>query len=182
MIIYTDGSTINNGKSNATGGFGLYIPKLSCEVSYKLISTKNIKITNQLSELLAIMYSLEYLQDKTIDDDIIYIYTDSQYSINCITKWCKNWKKNNWKNSKNKTIENYLLITRIYNFINNFPKNIIFVHIRSHQNEPEKNSESYQHWFGNNKADELASRGSIVFDVEDYYKKLESKKIDLKID
>lgn len=173
MIIYTDGSTLNNGKANAIGGFGIYIPKLSTEISYKLVSTKNIKITNQLSELLAIMYTLEFIQDKIIDDDIIYIYTDSQYSINCITKWCKTWQKNNWKNTKNKTIENYLLITRIYNFINKFPKNIIFIHVKAHQTEPDKESESYKHWFGNNTADKLATNGSTVFNVEDYYKKLE---------
>ena len=173
MIIYTDGSTTNNGKANAIGGFGIYIPKLSCEISYKLESTKNIKITNQLSELLAIMYVLEYIKDKSIDDDIVYIYTDSLYSINCITKWCKNWKKNNWKNTKNKTIENYILITRIYDFINNFHKNIIFKHVRSHQNEPDKDSDSYQHWYGNNKADKLATNGTNIFNVEEYYKKLE---------
>lgn len=177
MIIYTDGSTINNGKANAIGGFGTYIPNLSCEISYKLESTKNIKITNQLSELLAIMYALEFIKDKSIDDDIIYIYTDSLYSINCITKWCKNWQKNNWKNTKNKTIENYLLITRIYDFIKNFHKNIIFKHVRSHQNEPNKDSDSYQHWYGNNKADKLATSGTTIFNVEEYYKKLESIQI-----
>lgn len=173
MIIYTDGSTLNNGKSNAIGGIGIYIPKLTCEISYKLVSTNNIKITNQLSELLAIMHSLEYIQDKQFDDDIIYIYTDSQYSINCMTKWCKNWQKNNWKNTKNKTIENYLLITRLYNLINNFHKNIIFKHVRSHSKEPDKNTEEYSHWLGNNKADKLATTSTVLFDIEDYYKKLE---------
>jgi len=42
MKIFTDGSTINNGKKNAIGGIGVYIPKQDgieeWSLSYSLIS------------------------------------------------------------------------------------------------------------------------------------------------
>ena len=38
----------------------------------------------------------------------VIIYTDSQYSINCITKWVNNWIKNDWKDKHNKLVKNKL--------------------------------------------------------------------------
>lgn len=38
------------------------------------------------------------------------IITDSQYAINCFTNWCINWRKNGWKNSSGKPVENKDLV------------------------------------------------------------------------
>ena len=96
--IYTDGACINNGKKNAKAGIGIYISD-DFTISEKLIGLP----TNQRAELYAILKELliiDILNYKNIN-----IYTDSMYSINCITKWVKGWKKNDWKDSKKKMLK-----------------------------------------------------------------------------
>ena len=39
--------------------------------------------------------------------------TDSKYSIDCLTSWFINWRRNGWKNSAGKTVENKDLIENI---------------------------------------------------------------------
>ena len=34
------------------------------------------------------------------------IHTDSQFLINCVTQWMKNWKKNGWKTKEGKPVKN----------------------------------------------------------------------------
>ncbi len=100
-------------------------------------------------ELLACIKALEIT-----NNDNINIYTDSKYTINCVTLWYKNWEINNWKTSKGSEVKNLDLIKKLYNLVNS--KNVNFYHVRSHQKEPtDKNK--YQHWYGNKMADFLAT-------------------------
>ncbi len=34
------------------------------------------------------------------------IHTDSQFLINCMTQWIKNWKRNNWMTASKKPVIN----------------------------------------------------------------------------
>ena len=49
--------------------------------------------TNQIGELCAV---LEALRAHPGPEPLL-IESDSQYAINCSTKWVKGWKKNGWK-------------------------------------------------------------------------------------
>ena len=146
--IYTDGSCYNNGKSNSTGSIGVFFNLNDIRnISLSIVDTK---ITNQRMELLAVIKSLEKLND----NEKAYIYTDSKYVINSMTKWVRTWEINDWKKANNKTIENLDLISELREKLKH--KIIIFKHVKAHQKEPEKNDLNYKHWFGNKKADELA--------------------------
>ena len=142
IYIYTDGACKNNGKKNAIAGIGVYIKDI-CDISERIKG----KQTNQRAELYAILKSLKIININ--DYTSIIIYTDSQYSINCITKWIKNWIKNNWKDKHNKPVKNKDLIEPIYN-IYKTNNNIKFTHILAHTNLQDCHS------LGNNKADMLA--------------------------
>ena len=163
MKIFTDGSTINNGKKNAIGGIGIYIPKQGeieeWSISYSLLSANqySIKVTNQISELIAIILAIEKAKDLT--KDTIYVYTDSKYAIDCATTWSKLWIKNNWKKSNGKVIENLWLIYRLVQLTHKYP--VIFKHIKAHTDEPvNTNDENYELWLGNDKVDKLAQSAS----------------------
>jgi ribonuclease HI len=170
MIIYTDGSAINNGKKDAFGGIGIYIPKQDnvtneCLISYSLISTfkqnqkYNITVSNQIAELIASIIGIEKAIELNKNNDTIYVYTDSKYVIDCATTWSKTWITNNWKLSKsNKTISNLWLIYRLIQLTKKYP--IIFKHIKSHLEEPSINSDNYNNWLGNDRADKLAGQAS----------------------
>jgi len=142
ILIYTDGACSNNGKKNAKAGIGIYIENM-----YNISERLHGKQTNQRAELYAILKSLKLINIKNYNN--IIIYTDSQYSINCITKWIINWIKNDWKDKHNKNVKNKDLIEPIYNICKT-NNNIKFKHILAHTNLLDCHS------LGNNKADILA--------------------------
>ncbi len=160
QIIFTDGGCINNGKKNARGGVGVYFYKSKTQ-NYSApqqpytdtTNGKPGKHSNQRGELEAIAYAIKHSTSNNI-----IIYTDSSYSIKCITKWIHNWKKKGWKNSKGKSVAHSDLIKEIDQYRNT--KNIQFEHINSHQPEP-VNKASWKHavWQGNKIADQLATEG-----------------------
>ena len=88
--------------------------------------------------------------------DIIHIYTDSNYLINTYTKWVITWEKNGWKKANGKDVENVELIQDIYSKLNSSGLVVIFKKVKAHQPEPDKSSDSWQHWYGNDRADKLA--------------------------
>lgn len=144
--IYTDGSCFNNGSKNKSiinGGIGVFFGNND---------ERNIsepfcigEITNNRSELYAIISALESI--KELNDTEIYIYTDSEYSINCITKWVPGWLRNNWKTRNNKPVKNKDLLLKLYNLNNKM--NIKYIHVKGHSGN-----------YGNSQADKLAVEGS----------------------
>jgi len=148
LLIYTDGSCINNGKQNAKAGIGIYCKEADLYISKRITG----KQTNQRAELSAILIALENITISVYDK--ITIYTDSMYSINCLTQWIKNWIKNNWLDKHKKPIKNKDLILSIYNIICLNPR-IYLLHIEAHTNKKDIHS------IGNSIADKLA-RDSIL--------------------
>lgn len=161
VIIFTDGSTLNNQiKGNRKGGVGVFFgDNDERNISLALKESDGNKVTNQVAELLACIKGIEkILLEEKINDRKIIIYTDSMYIVNSIQKWAINWEKNNWKKSDNKDVENIELIKKLYYYSKNLK--IDFRHVKSHQKEPDKNNANYKIWYGNNQADRLAVEAS----------------------
>ena len=140
--IYTDGACSHNGTKNAKAGIGIYISD-NVNISERLEGLQ----TNQRAELYAILKALQVINIS--DYSKINIYTDSMYSINCVTKWIKLWLKNGWLDKKKKPIKNRDLISKIYNIISK-QTCIYFIHIAAHTNKKDIHS------IGNSIADKLA--------------------------
>lgn len=111
-IIYTDGSNLANNR-NAGGGPG----GIGCVILYNgmehQISLGYFRTTNNRMEMLAIIHALEEIQDPSE----IEIRTDSEYTINCVTKWYYSWVKNNWISSSGSKVQNRDLIIQIRNLM-----------------------------------------------------------------
>lgn len=152
IIVFTDGSCIGNGKTYATGGYGIHYPnKEYNDVSEPLLGKP---VTNQRAELMAIYKALKtILEDKKNKYDQIIIYTDSEYSIKSLTKWSANWIKRGWKNSKKQDVKNKDILEPLINLYNNNKLKIILKHIRSHTGKTDSIS------LGNEEADKLAVEG-----------------------
>jgi len=148
--IYTDGSCFNNGRKNNYGGIGIYIPKLDIKFSKKIPNA-----TNNISELKAILKATKFTYSKKFPNTNFVLYTDSQYSINCCTKWHKKWRWNGREKKyykyKNRAVKNSQLIRRIVKILTK-KNNIQLKFIRAHTN----NSDS--HSMGNSIADLLAKK------------------------
>ena len=103
ILIYTDGSCLGN---PGPGGWAAIIIE---EDKEKKIHGGEKLTTNNRMELTAAIKALEYYEMKKGEQpslNNIKIFTDSNYVKDGITKWIKNWKKNNWKTSAKKPVKN----------------------------------------------------------------------------
>ncbi|TAQ85027.1 hypothetical protein B7494_g6646 [Chlorociboria aeruginascens] len=146
LRIYTDGSSLGNGKNGACAGVGVF---------FGLGDDRNVTEalegpaqTNNRAELTAIIRALEIAP--TSQD--ILILTDSNYSINCCSVWYENWIKKGWKTSVGKAVENKDLIVQVRDLIDlrtKYGSTTDFEWIKGHSNDP-----------GNEAADRLAVTGA----------------------
>lgn len=104
MEVYTDGSCIIGPDHERYGGAGVWFGE--GDVRNTHVPIKTDLSTNQYAELLAIRYALILCRNVPS----LTIYTDSKYSINCITVWYKAWEKNGWKTTNNKDVLHASLI------------------------------------------------------------------------
>lgn len=144
--IYTDGATPNNRFSktnNVIGGIGVFI--MFNDGTNKSFSEKITNATNNKCELLAIKKALECVKILKLQNKNVIIHSDSMYSINCCTKWNKNWENNGWKTSKGKPVENKQIIQDIILKLEE-SKNVVIVHVKGHSGN-----------IGNEMADKLAT-------------------------
>jgi len=146
IIIYTDGSCINNGKPNAKAGWGIYISENSDKNNYGIVEGKQSNNTGELNAIIKAYYALE----EEINNNIsIAIYSDSLYAIRCCTTYGEKLEKRCW--IKKKPIPNVDLVKKAFYLFKN-KKNVKFVHIKAHTGKQDIHS------IGNDKADELANK------------------------
>jgi ribonuclease HI len=104
LKIYTDGSSLANGKKGARAGLGVFFgtndPR---NLSERLIGEPQ---TNQRAELMAILRALEVAPL----EQTVQIFSDSQYSINCVTQWAGNWERKGWKTATGVSVKNQDII------------------------------------------------------------------------
>ena len=101
--IYTDGSCLGN---PGNGGWAFLVKKND------IISSRSgfvLNTTNNQMELTAAIKAIEFIDS----DEVINIFTDSNYVKNGITSWIKKWKINNWINSSKQPVKNKKLWERL---------------------------------------------------------------------
>jgi len=104
--------------------------------------------TNQRAELTAV---LRAIQVAPLHQEV-KIYTDSMYSINCVTNWSKNWQRRGWINAAGNPVENRDLVEAILDRMQERSKQggkTSFQWVKGHSSDP-----------GNIAADLLAVAGA----------------------
>lgn len=160
ISVYTDGSCSFNGRKDAIGGIGVYFgpedPRnYSAPLSkfYNDTFDSSAKNTNNLAELCAILQACKILEKDLESGKKILILTDSNYSINCLSVWYRNWVKNNWVNASKKPVSNKIVIEKILNdYLLKFKELVKFKHVKAHTNSKGDEAE------GNAAADALARK------------------------
>lgn len=130
MRVFTDGSCLNNGRPGAKAGYAVWFPdhkEWSC--AHRI--PDNESQTNQRAELSAIACAVAVLEREGCLDEDLVIYTDSDYSIKCLTQWISGWIARNWKTSDGKDVLHRDLIQRISTGLSRF-KSHRFHHVRAH--------------------------------------------------
>lgn len=102
--IYTDGACTGN---PGPGGWGVVI--YFTDGSTHEIGDAFPQTTNNRMEMQAAIAALQFLKNSSQTDPVT-LYTDSEYLINCVTKWVKGWKKKGWKKSDGSPVLNQDLL------------------------------------------------------------------------
>lgn len=171
--VFCDGSCFGNGKANAVAGIGVVFPdKQGPTVSVPYMGalidisfeTGNAvaelgdrgQVTNQRAELTAVYISIN-LASKTqgyvAKDNVIQIFTDSEYSINTFTSFCHSWEENNWRKADSTRPKNLDIILPIWDMMK--VHRIMFFHTRAHTGNTDARS------LANDSADKLAKKASM---------------------
>ena len=146
VVIFTDGSCKGIGKKKC--GYGVHFQdRLVSDIS-KPFTKKLEPYTNQRAELYAIYAGIKKVINR-YKFKILTIKTDSMYSIDCFTKWIKNWKKNGWKTKNNSDVKNKDILIKIDKYITKYGNCIKFEHVKAHSGIT-----------GNEIADMLANKGA----------------------
>ena len=136
--VYTDGACKGN---PGPGGWGVYIQS---NVDEKELYGGNPETTNNQMEMQAALEALKHLKD---ENEVIELYTDSNYLRQGITEWIHKWKKNNWKTAAKKPVANRDLWIEISDL--NEKMTVEWNWVKGHAGDP-----------GNERADELANIGA----------------------
>jgi ribonuclease HI len=161
--VYTDGSSLGNGRAGSLAGVGVFFGinderYIVVKKSYPFITNFNFRNvseplkghlqTNQRAELTAVLRTLQIIPNM----ENLCIITDSKYTIQCCTEWYENWEKNNWRNAKGTPVMNKDLVEAIRALINDRDAQgteTTFKWIKGHSNDP-----------SNEAADRLAVAGA----------------------
>jgi len=103
----TDGACSGNPGPGGWGGLIIFDDKSELEIGGSEQNT-----TNNRMELTAAIKTLEKLKTYKLKENF-KLRTDSKYVIEGYTKWITNWKKNGWKTSSGKSVQNLDLWQKI---------------------------------------------------------------------
>lgn len=105
--------------------------------------------TNNIGELTAVLQALWATEAAGLAGEPLHILCDSQYAINCVTKWMPGWKAKGWKKSTKGEIKNLRILQQIDAAIQG--RAVTFEWVEGHAGHPL-----------NEAADRYANRAAVV--------------------
>lgn len=129
IIVYTDGSCLFNGKSNAVCGIGVYFGKEDDPRNVSKMLPSNY-VTNNQAEIMAVKTALEILESNL--DSNVEIRTDSLYVIKSMTEWLNKWKEEGETKVLKKIRPNYSLLLECEALIKTRKGKVIWTHCSAH--------------------------------------------------
>ncbi|MFN6569781.1 ribonuclease HI [Dendronalium sp. ChiSLP03b] len=121
--IYTDGACTGN---PGPGGWGVVV--YFNDGSIHEMGDASPHTTNNKMEMQAAIAALQFIHEFRQTDPIT-LHTDSEYLINCVTKWVKGWKRKGWKKADGNPVQNQDLL-EILDELNT--RQVKWQHVRGH--------------------------------------------------
>ncbi|WP_288261124.1 ribonuclease HI [uncultured Prochlorococcus sp.] len=122
----TDGACSGNPGPGGWGGLIIFDDNSELEIGGSEQNT-----TNNRMELTAAIKTLEKLKTYKLKENF-KLRTDSKYVIEGYTKWIINWKKNGWKTSTGKSVQNLDLWQKIDHLRIN---GLVMEHVKGHSGD-----------------------------------------------
>jgi len=150
----TDGACSGNPGPGGWGGLIIFEDNSELEIGGSEQNT-----TNNRMELTAAIKTLEKLKTYKLKENF-KLRTDSKYVIEGYTKWIINWKKNGWKTSSGKPVQNLDLWQKIDQLRIN---GLIMEYVKGHSGDKQ-----------NDRVDKIATNYSKGISIESNLKKADS--------
>ena len=150
----TDGACSGNPGPGGGGGLIIFDDKSELEIGGSEQNT-----TNNRMELTAAIKTLEKLKTYKLKENF-KLRTDSKYVIEGYTKWIINWKRNGWKTSSGKSVQNLDLWQKIDQLRIN---GLVMEYVKGHSGDKQ-----------NDRVDKIATNYSKGISLESKSKESES--------
>jgi len=150
----TDGACSGNPGPGGWGGLIIFDDKSELEIGGSEQNT-----TNNRMELTAAIKTLEKLKTYKLKKNF-KLRTDSKYVIDGYTKWITNWKRNGWKTSSGKSVQNLDLWQKIDQLRIN---GLVMEYVKGHSGDKQ-----------NDRVDKIATNYSKGISLESKLKESES--------
>ncbi|NEW60403.1 ribonuclease HI, partial [Sulfurovum sp. bin170] len=125
ITIYCDGACKGN-PGKAGSGLAIYHGKSKPTLLYGEYEERGTNNTAELNALYkAMLLSSEYVPSK------VTIYSDSKYSIDCVTKWAYGWKSKGWT-KKSGEIKNLEIIKLAHELYDGLKSRVVIKHVKGH--------------------------------------------------
>lgn len=168
ISIFCDGACINNGRRGARASYGVVAYRGGGGIGVELYTAAQVLSsaepqTNQRAELRGLAAALAYAETAAhAGATTIHIYTDSEYALNCLTKWITGWQRNGWRRSDGSPVLHRDIIEPFYDTWNAL-RGIVFAHhVTAHTGRDDAISR------GNERADMLA-RNALSNSISSYF-------------
>ncbi|KAF7323817.1 Ribonuclease H1 [Mycena kentingensis (nom. inval.)] len=123
MKVWVSGACRGNGRRNSVGGAGAWFESAvnGTQGHCRSLSSSPTP-TKQRADLSAILLALELAawRQNTLNKRPLFVlnlYSDSDYAVNCCTKFIHDWRQNGWKTVDGEPVWNKDLIQKIGDFI-----------------------------------------------------------------
>jgi ribonuclease HI len=167
--IFCDGACINNGRRGAHASFGMAAFRgggVSLgEELYRVaqVLSPSEPQTNQRAELRGLAAAVNYAGTAArAGATTIRIYTDSEYALNCLTKWISGWKRSGWRRADGAPVLHRDILEPLYDAWTALRGVAFLTHVAAHTGRTDALS------LGNERADALA-RSALTNAISGYF-------------
>lgn len=140
IVVYTDGACSRNGHKSSRASWATWFPAHP-EWSDAQPVEGDVQ-TNNRGELGAILAAFRRVKKEMgtgIHDVDMLIYTDSEYSKNCLTKWVGGWIRKNWMTASGTPVLNRDLIEAVLLLQPQF-HSVTYEYVRAHTGGSDEHS------------------------------------------
>ena len=153
--IFCDGACTKNGRRGAKAGYGACVWRGATELAVlsQAVAPSEPQ-TNQRAELRGLCTAVKYAENLVgaiRAGASVTIYCDSEYAINCISKWAPVWKRAGWMKADKTPVLHRDIIEPLYDSWRNLGAPVRLLHVSAHTGRGDLLSR------GNARADELAT-------------------------
>jgi ribonuclease HI len=151
--IFCDGACSKNGRRGARGGYGVAVLKNGAEVAALSEALEaDEPQTNQRAELRGLQAAVGIAAEVAEGGAVVRIYSDSEYSINCVTRWGPGWRRSSWRKADGGPVLHRDIIEPLLAAWDDVrTRGVLLQHVAAHTGRGDALSR------GNARADELAT-------------------------